>query len=69
MRGPPDVRSVNRIATIRGTTGHMLLFAILFGQCLYVRYTLWTTVQYHRTYARVARRPLLCHGVGDKLSL
>jgi hypothetical protein len=67
--GPPDIRSANSIPDIRGTTGRTLLFEYPLDNTWTYETSSEPMYKDHRTYAKVAERPLLCQGVGGELSL
>jgi hypothetical protein len=67
--GPPDVRSANSTPDVRGTIGRTLLFEYPLGNTWTYETPFGPMCTDHRTYARVAGRPLLCQGVGGGFSL
>jgi hypothetical protein len=50
-RGPPDVRSTNRMADVRGTTGRTLLFEYPLDNTWTYETTFEPLGKNHRTYA------------------
>jgi hypothetical protein len=67
--GPLDVCFANSTTDVRGTTGRTLLLGYPFGNTWMYETPFGPLCKDYRTYARVARRPLLCQRVGDELSL
>jgi hypothetical protein len=61
--GPPDVRSANSTLDVR----YFLVYPL--GNTWTYETPFGPMCTNHRTYARVARRPLLCQGVSDGFSL
>jgi hypothetical protein len=57
------------LADVRGTTGRTLLFEYPLDNTWTYETPSRPMYKDHRTYARVAERPLLCQRVGGKLSL
>jgi hypothetical protein len=67
--GPSDVRSINSTLDVRGTIRHTLLFVYPLGNTWTYETPFGQMCIDHRTYARVAGRPLLYQGVGGGFSL
>jgi hypothetical protein len=67
--GPPDVRSVNSILDVRGTTGRTLLFEYPLGNTWMYETPFGPMCTDHQMYPRVFGHPLLCQGVGGRFFL
>jgi hypothetical protein len=57
------------LVDVRGTIGHMLLFEYSLDNTWMYETPSGPMYKDHRTYPRVAERPLLCQRVGAELSL